>query len=442
MRHFMNSARSLISQVRPFLEVSVFLTVASMPGAHAASPLGIKGPLLSDETGNWKDYRTGDEAALLSEASDEAVCRSKTTSNLRQLYFEHFRYYVDHSKSEISDTEIARFAKVLGMTPYESSNATAVVTDMHYKGGKTSTESFRADNPKSDPGKPGLRSRVATVDKLLNLKGVKYNFQTNFGLVQMSADQLTVSNTGKIVRKMIEDMKVLYASHPEDVIDRCGAQTMFEDDLPEIRSAFDKLQTCDVGTDTSDKVKCFGRWAMLCPNFNISVALLATPRYFATKHRAPLCSKSFRRILKTGRADGGIKPGVKPVVKPVVKTVEKPAVKPAIKTVVKNPTPAKPAVKPPAKKSTPTVASADGFQDAPRYVVVPTAGFQDGAPRKRNALLTELFSNTAAASLPVETVKRENAFADPVSDTVDSEVTKPSDSDIAASLPKDNSYGF
>lgn len=294
---------------------TLLLVALTMSGAHAAV-LGYRGPLVSDATGNWKEYRTADEEGLLSDAGDDASCRARTTSNLRRLFFEHFRYYVDHSKSVIRETEIARFAKVLGMAPYESSGASAAVTDMRYRGSNETLRYFRGDNPTSHPGEPGLHSSIGSINKLMKLATIKFDRQTNFGLLQMSADRLAMNESGDLAEKMITDMKTLYQSHPEEVIERCGTRHMYKDGEEAVRAAFDKMQTCTVGYTTKEKVQCFGRWASLCPNYNISLALIATPRYFATKHKASLCAKTFRKILKTGRADGGIKPVISPVQTP------------------------------------------------------------------------------------------------------------------------------
>lgn len=295
-----------MSQFQGSIFKSLVLTLVLTAGAANASVLGDHGPLVSDETGNWKEFRTKDDDELISDSADDSSCRIKTTSNLRQLMFEHFRYYADHSKSKIGETEIARFAKVLGMAPYESSGASAAVTDMRSRGSNETLRYFRGDNPRNDPeDEPGSHSSLASIDKLMKLQNVKFDKQTNFGLLQMSADRLAMSGSKDLAAKMIVDMKTLYRSHPEEVIERCGTHHMFKDDAADIRKAFDKIQACEVGYQTKEKVQCFGRWASLCPNYNVTLALIAPPAYFATKKKAPLCAKTFRKILKTGRADGG-----------------------------------------------------------------------------------------------------------------------------------------
>lgn len=302
----------MTSLIRVFTPASVILASLVFAPAHAGV-LGSEGPLMPDAIGNWKEYRTNEEEALLSDAGDDKSCVKRLPQNLRQLFFEHFRYYVDHAKAKIGEAEIARFAKVLGMAPHESSGATAAVTDMRFKGSKETLRRFYAtDNPHKAAPSP-LYSSTETLDALLALKSVKWDKQTNFGLLQMSADRLATGNgVGDMAEDMIANLKTLYLSHPEEVIDRCGASLMYKDSDADLRAEFNEIQSCKVGYKTSAEVKCFGRWATLCPNYNITLALIAPAAYFATRRSAPLCAKTFRKILKTGRADGGKKPAVAP----------------------------------------------------------------------------------------------------------------------------------
>lgn len=312
----------MTSMLKSFTEISVFAITLTAATAHAGI-LGAEGPLSPDATGNWKEYRTNEEEALLSDAGDDASCVKRLPQNLRQLFFEHFRYYVDHSKEKIGETEIARFAKVLGMAPHESGGASAAVTDMKFKGSNETLRHFyNTDNPGKMAPAP-LYSSTNSLDELLALKNVKWDKQTNFGLLQMSADRLASAGAaGDLAASMIVNLKTLYLSHPEEAIDRCGASLMFKDSESDLRQAFDEIQSCQPGYSTKEQVQCFGRWATLCPNYNVTLALIAPSAYFATRQAAPLCAKTFRKILKTGRADGG-----KTTEKPAAKTT-KPAVVP------------------------------------------------------------------------------------------------------------------
>ena len=294
---------SLIHRIS-ILEVSLF-AVSLTANVANAGVLGFEGPLVADEQGNWSKYRVTEPSEIQTALEIDKACKIRTTQNLRDLFFEHFRFYVDHSKRKITDVEIARFSKVLGMAPYESSGASAAVTDMKRRGSRETLVYFRADNPRNEPGDvPGMHSSIESLDKLMGLKNVKFDKQTNFGLLQMSADRLATNHNGfgALARKMITDMRALYVTHPEEVIDRCGTRHMFRDEDHEIRKAFDEIQSCQVGYNEKDEVQCFGRWAALCPNYNITLALVATPRYFATKHKAPLCVKTFRRMLRGAQA--------------------------------------------------------------------------------------------------------------------------------------------
>ena len=295
----------------------LFLALTAAP-AFAAGVLGYSGPLVPDENGNWKEFRTNEEEALLSVAPEDTSCSRRLPENLRQLFFEHFRYYADHTKEKIGEDQIARFAKVLGMAPHESGGASAAVTDMKLNGSRASLKNFyTTDNP-GRAAPQALFSSTHSLDSLLALKTVTWNKQTNFGLLQMSADRLTFGGgSGELASSMIADMKELYRYHPEEVIARCGTKLMFKDEDAEIRDAFNSIQACKPGYSTKDEVQCFGRWATLCPNYNVTLALIAPSAYFATRKAAPLCAKTFRNLLKTGRADGGKPPLVaKPIYPP------------------------------------------------------------------------------------------------------------------------------
>jgi len=295
----------MASMIRSFTELSVLLVSLLTISDARAAVFTTGGPLMPDPNGNWNEYRTNGEEALLSDAGDDASCVKRLPANLRQLFFEHFRYYVDHTKAQVGEVEIARFAKVLGMAPHESGGASAAVTDMRFRGSKETLRAFyNTDNPGRNAPSP-LYSSTRTLDALLALKNVRWDAQTNFGLLQMSADRMNVGGpSGDLAENMIANLRTLYASHPEEVIDRCGTGLMFKDSVAEIRDAFDGIQACTPGTKTKEGIQCFGRWATLCPNYNIALALIAPSAYFATRKASPLCAKTFRKILKTGRADG------------------------------------------------------------------------------------------------------------------------------------------
>jgi hypothetical protein len=306
------------SFLRSFTEISVAVTVLAA-GSAQASVLGSAGPLVPDETGAWKEFRTTTLDALPAEETEDASCVRRLPENLRNLFFEHFRYYVDHSTSEVGEKEVARFAKVLGMAPRESSGATVAITDMRGTGGATSLRQFfKNDNPGVAAPK-SLTSSLESLNKLfaitaetrkvngvLRSSTLRWDEETNFGLLQMSANRLYIDFGGRqddIARDSIREMRTLYASEPEEVIARCGTALMFNDSPVEIRGAFDELMTCEPGWKSKKSIQCFGQWATLCPNYNVTLALVAPPAYFATRHAAPLCTKTFTRILKDARAD-------------------------------------------------------------------------------------------------------------------------------------------
>jgi hypothetical protein len=395
----------MTSITKSFTEISVLLVSLTLSSAHAASVLGTAGPLMPDENGNWTEFRTNEEDALLSDAGDDASCVKRVPLNLRALFFEHFRYYVDHSKSHLGEVEIARFAKVLGMSLNESGGASAAVTDMSGTGGVTSLHHFyNTDNP-GVSGSAAHTSSLDSLDQLLEIttetrktkrKGkrtftMKWNGETNFGLLQMSANRLDLNfgnHEDEIARNTLVAMRTLYASHPEEVIDRCGTARMFKEPATRIREAFDAIQTCDASSKNKEEVQCFGRWATLCPNYNLTLALIAPPAYFATRRSAPLCAKTFRKILKSGRGDGG------------VKTAPTPSKVAGTRTTPPTTPPKLPKVAPPVKVAPVKVAPVTPS----RAKTSPTSGF--GA-RKTGTHFGARAANTPAASQSKPTPRKE-----------------------------------
>ncbi len=282
-----------------FTEVTVFAFFLTASIAQAAV-LGTQGPLVPDSNDNWRKFCSARSAPLPAESGDDKSCYTRSTKNLRELFFEHFRYYVEHSKSQVGEVEIARFAKVLGMAPHESSGASAAVTDMKGTGSRSTLRYFfDTDNARAKRSE-GLYSTIGSVKQLMSMETIQWNEETNFGLLQMSANRLYIDfgkDEAKIATETLNWMRTLYTTHPEEVIERCGTKVMFKDSDAEIRETFDTLQKCSPGWKSKAEVQCFGKWAVLCPHYNVTLALIAPPAYFATRYATPLCAKTFRKIL-------------------------------------------------------------------------------------------------------------------------------------------------
>ncbi|RYZ66191.1 MAG: hypothetical protein EOP09_13065 [Proteobacteria bacterium] len=84
---------------------------------------------------------------------------------------------------------------------------------------------------------------------------------------------------------------------------QCGGKFAFHDHATQVMKEYGALSRCVIDYRTAEGVKCFGRWMMLCPGANVSLALATTNRYFQTKHAAPKCQASFRALAKAIRSN-------------------------------------------------------------------------------------------------------------------------------------------
>lgn len=253
------------------------------PRTHAAS----KNPAM-----------TADELSLLKSAGGDELCEKRVPSNLRVFFFKTFRDSAHQLSVPMGENEVIKFSKVIGMSLKESSGASAAVTDMHGNGSRETLQYFfRTDNPgQSTPS--ALRSSLQSANQLMKLRNVRWDHQTNFGLLQMSADRFSFHNEATVkAHEFVGRMQDLFRQDPAEVIELCGTQTLFKNGDSEIREAFTSMQTCELGMSNAAQIRCFGNWAMLCPRYNVALALGAPASYFATRKTAPLCAKSLRSIL-------------------------------------------------------------------------------------------------------------------------------------------------
>ncbi len=306
--------------VRASTEVSVALfaavaTLACAPENVSAETSGgkrIAEEIVSDDAGSFsvsettvaREFRTIEREPIV-EANDDPSCTKKLPKNLRELFYENFRHAIDvKGSAHVGEPEIARYAKVLGMAPRESGGATVAVSDMKANGSRATFRRFYdVENPGRRAPSP-LYSSVEGIEVLYATKGIKWDRQLNFGLLQMSADRMATRYRGsdRFSAGTMDKLRTLYLSHPEEVLERCGTRRMFQDSDATLRKAFEGLQSCEPGYTTKEKVQCFGRWVMLCPNLNVDLALIAPPAYFSTRNAPSLCAKTFRKILKEERS--------------------------------------------------------------------------------------------------------------------------------------------
>jgi len=268
---------------------------------------------------------------------------------LRMLFFEHFAIYQKMANAQniyLSKKTIHQWAKVMAMTLKESYGDTTNITD------------FKGHSYVTYGGISNL-NRWKTILSLSKETRIEFNFQTNFGLTQLSADRLFVAfklaedqkyntsylegldgagtphkiplNAAIAVRRLIwfyqdfaqgrviqSDNRVHFKqlNDPEKVAQQqagleaairyCGTQYMFEEgdhDFDKLKEAMNSVAYCKLGnarsgygmTEYDDK--CFAQLVTICPALNIDIATITPEKYFATRNEPAVCEATFNRLL-------------------------------------------------------------------------------------------------------------------------------------------------
>lgn len=245
----------------------------------------------------WPEILELNASMPVARARANASCIKGVNKQARDLFFEIFaNLIVEYPKMNV-ELAVARFSKILAMGMKESSGVSAMATDMKLRGSRLSLDSLTKDNRGREWGEVN-RSTLATYHKLIDSKAITYNFQTNFGLLQMSADRMYPNFLGDIIGRMAPELKSLAARDPEQLYRQCGAAYMYHDEPEAVIAEYAELASCEIDYRTVSGVKCFGRWMMLCPGMNVSLALATTNRYFQTRKAVPKCADSFRILAK------------------------------------------------------------------------------------------------------------------------------------------------
>ncbi len=264
---------------------------------------------------------------------------------LRKMIFLHFMFYQHMANKRsvyLDDENLHHWAHVFGMLLKESSGDTTNVTSM-------TGRSYSTYETKSD------LSRWRKIAKLTQNSPIPLNYQTNFGLTQLSVDRLFVAlkfaitpaylegrkthlNTAIAIRRLIwfyQDFAQGRLSQDYDRIHYnergnpeyssrfvfgaskallfCGTSYMFYEGYHEkaegaadLTNAMMSIAYCQLGNTKSGygrsemDEKCFAEWVTLCPNLNFDIAMLTPLKYFATRNAAPVCEGTFKALLKKG----------------------------------------------------------------------------------------------------------------------------------------------
>ena len=272
----------------------------------------------------------------------DKVCMA-INPRLRKMIFLHFaiyQYMTNQRNIYLNETNINRWAHVFAMLLKESSGDTTNITSMS---GKT----YTTYQPKS------TLQRWRILGSLAKLKELRVDNQTNFGLTQLSVDRLFVTlklaldpailkgkesdkiNTAIAVRRLIwfyqdfaqgrltqnsERIRESEKGNPEHftrfafgtsmALLLCGSNYMFyegyykkSNGAADLADAMSSIAYCTVGSSkrgygyTANDIKCFAKWATLCPMLNFDIAMLTPLQYFATRNATPVCTGAFKALL-------------------------------------------------------------------------------------------------------------------------------------------------
>lgn len=276
---------------------------------------------------------------------------------LRKLFFEHFMVYQKMANAQdlyLNKNTAIHWAHIMALTLKESDGDSTNITDFE---GHTYSPS---------------KSIISNLDRwrrILTLSSdtrIKLNFQTNFGLTQISADRVFVDlklakdqsqdtnyleglegadtqdktpmNTAIAARRLIwlyqdfaqgrirqEDDRIhLRDSQKPENLERldngieaairyCGTKYLFaewETDKEKLKEAMASIAYCKLGHAKAayrdvDEL-CFAKIVTLCPALNIDIATLTPLSYFATRDTSPVCESTFMRLLtKKPSTSGG-----------------------------------------------------------------------------------------------------------------------------------------
>lgn len=298
---------------------------------------------------NLSDLPSREEIDELSKHVDEIMLHEKnkkcTSINprLRKMIFLHFALYqhmVNKRSIYLGEKNVHQWAHVFGMLLKESSGDTTSVTSM-------TGRSYSTYEAKSN------LERWGKIAKLSKHGKIPLNYQTNFGLTQLSVDRLFVAlqlarnpayfegrkkselNTAVAVRRLIwfyQDFAQGRLTQDHDRIHHheqgnpeysarltlgsrkalllCGTNYMFSEgyhkeanDVADLMDAMSSIAYCKLGNShkgygsSEINEKCFAEWVTLCPTLNFDIAMLTPLRYFATRNAAPVCEGAFKSLL-------------------------------------------------------------------------------------------------------------------------------------------------
>lgn len=344
---------------RPFITIilSCFILPTAFSAPHAdekaKQTLAPSANIKEAKAKEWLADLTGlpnqSDIAKLSKHVDSVMQKDQqktcTSINprLRKMLFLHFVIFqrlMNQRSVYLDESTAHHWAHVFGMLLKESSGDPTNVTSM--TGRSYSTYAAKSD--------------LERWNKIVNLSKngkIPMNYQTNFGLTQLSADRLFVTlqlarkplhlkgiksaklNTAIAARRLIwfyqdfaqgrlsqehdrihhhekgsPEYSARYAFGTSMALQLCGTNYMFYEGFHEkasgtadLTEAFASIAYCKLGDSqkgfgiTKEHEQCFARWVTLCPTLNFDIALITPLEYFATRDAAPVCEDTFKALL-------------------------------------------------------------------------------------------------------------------------------------------------
>jgi hypothetical protein len=154
-------------------------------------------------------------------------------------------------------------------------------------------------------------SSVSEVESNIATFLSRTNYQTNFGISQISPDQGAYNGDNhKFVRARLAEIQALAKSDPDAAIKRCGTDILFKDSNENLRAAFAKMSKCNPNlelkvTKTSTtpindnaRLSCFARIAMLCPGMHFDIMAVYPKSNWGTKDAKRKCVSALEQEVE------------------------------------------------------------------------------------------------------------------------------------------------
>ena len=227
-------------------------------------------------------------------------CLSKLPDSTRKLLFD-FYYSSALKDPNLANEALSKFSKVCGMIYKESSGNPVACTDMKYNGSHKAVVEFCKND--------SLAS-VSMFNKLRSDETVTRNYQTNFGLLQLSADILTWNPN---LRSIFENVVKEVSANPAKAMVMCGSACVFSSCEADLLKKMDSFKNCKLDYKkkfdakkketrpdiSADEINCFDHWVSFCPNLNIALGMKLPSSYFESRGAPSLCEDELSLILSS-----------------------------------------------------------------------------------------------------------------------------------------------